>query len=95
IHKTRPIPPYVDGNVRFTQSEGYVYAIVLADETDPAPPATVILRNIVPQETARVYLLGAGDSLSWRMTDEGAKIGLPQNLSRTHAWVLKFRPRKA
>jgi alpha-L-fucosidase len=95
IYKTRPISPYNDGKLRFTSlKDGTIYAIYLADDNEPAPPAQIRLRGIPLQKGARLTLLGTQEPLRWRAVGREIVIDIPESI-RAHiagkyAWTIKL-----
>lgn len=95
IHGSRAIAPYAEGQFRFTRGrDGSVNAIWLADEGEPEPPASVVLRAFKPAAGAKLQVLGAGDELAWRQRGDGIEVALPPALRRqlagTPAWTLRI-----
>lgn len=90
IHGTRPLAPYKAGNVCFTRKGDRGFALVLAGEGSDTPPATVRLEGIRPAAGSELRLLGGPGTLSWRTTDTGAEVDLPEQLPCQHAWVVEF-----
>jgi len=92
IHGTRPIAPYKEGNVCFTQKAGYVYAIVLPENDTGKPPVKINLRELTPAVGADVFMLGIDKPLDWQPTDSGAEINMETTkLPCNHAWTIKFQ----
>ncbi len=90
IYGTRPISPYVDGNVRYTSRGDVVYAHILAPEGSAVPPAEVSL-SIAPEVGSEVRLLGHAELLSWRADGDRALLRLPAGpLPCDHAWVVRY-----
>ena len=95
IYATRPVPPYSEGNVRFTQEKsGAVDAIYLPGQGEAAPPASLTLRAFSARPGSSVHLLGSPGPLAWRPHDGGMTIELTravlQNLPCDHAWVFRI-----
>jgi alpha-L-fucosidase len=82
IYATRPIAPYREGKVCFTRGkDGAVYATYLLEEGE-AVPATIALKNIVPAQDATIRLLGSDTELKWQRDGAGARIVLPEGVSK-------------
>lgn len=93
IHGTRPIAPYKEGNVCFTQKGDRVYGILLAEEGATSPPSTVTLRGVLPASGSEVRMLGVASPLVWSLGTDGALLNLPPGVRPCdHAWVLEFTP---
>jgi alpha-L-fucosidase len=82
IYSTRPVAPYRDGKVCFTQGkDGAVYAIYLLGEGE-AVPETIALKSVAPAPGATIRLLGHDTELKWQRLGAGARIELPERLRR-------------
>jgi len=93
IHETRPIAPYKEGNVCYTQKGEHVYAIVLAEEGEEGPPAKVRLAGLRPAAGTEVRMLGSDEAIDCQASGEGVELVLPTaGLPCENAWVLKFTP---
>jgi len=96
IYGTRPISPHEDGDVYLTRKGDTVYAIVLAEEGQLAPPSDVALPFI--EEVQSVRMMGDDGDLDWR----GDKGGLVVSVSRAiceappcrYAWTFALRGAK-
>jgi len=94
IHGAGAIAPYQEGRVRYTCKGDHVYAIVLADDGQDAPPPKITLGAMRPADGTDVRMLGAAEPLTWRSSDGRTEIALPvENPPCEHAWVLKFLPK--
>jgi alpha-L-fucosidase len=94
IYGTRPVPPYQEGNVRFTRKGDTVYALVLP-EPDGKPPERVVIASLQPAPGSSVELLGGQGALGWKPVAQGFEATLPGRLPSPHAWVLRFTPATA
>jgi alpha-L-fucosidase len=96
IYDTRAIAPYKAGNICFSRKkdEKSVYAIYLARENEKTLPSEIEIEGIIPAPNARITMLGAGASLSWKKTDNGFKITIPSRIRNNHpgkeAWSFKI-----
>ena len=92
IYGTRPIAPYKEGSVVFTQRGDTVYALRLL--SDDAWPATVELSALRPAPGAKVRLLGSKKPLAWTEANGKVTVNLPENIRQKppcqHALVLKW-----
>ncbi len=85
IYATRPVAPYRDGKMCFTQgNDGVIYAIYLLDEGE-AVPRTIALKNIAPAPGTSPRLLGYDTELKWQRDGAGARITLPEAICRQAA----------
>jgi alpha-L-fucosidase len=82
IHGSRPLAPYAEGKLRFTQRGGDAYAIYLADEGETMPGAI----DLPMAPASEVALLGASAPLSC----SGRTVTMPAVAPCDHAWTLKF-----
>ena len=92
IYGTRAIAPYQEGNIRFTQKDGKVYAIILHDENKL--PESAKLSVILPAANSEIFMLGSDEPLRWELIGNSAKITLPANLPTQHATVIVFATNK-
>lgn len=101
IYATRPCEGgfWSEGEtIRYTSSKDgrFVYAILTT-----WPGREVNLKSVRPKSGSRVSLLGSGSDLSWRFSDRGTTVLLPENLQQQnnrpceHAWCLKIETSKA
>jgi len=89
VYGTRPVAPYAEGNLRFTQKGDTVYVFVLDDGT--GAPAEVTLRNPQPGNGAPVRMLGLDMPLACRRGPGRVVVSLPRDrLPCDHAWCLAF-----
>jgi len=95
IYNTRPVPPYKQGKICFTSlRDGTIFAIYLPDANETEPSAKISLSGLTPSSNSMVHLLGSDVRLSWRKTDGGVTIDIPEAVRKAgagqHAWVLKI-----
>jgi alpha-L-fucosidase len=99
IYGTRPVAPYQEGRVRFTQKGDAVYLIYLARIAQLRPPRQVTVSSIQPAEGAEVTLLGKDIPLEWEKKGSGVVIDIPDHISHRlrgdrpycrHAWTIKI-----
>jgi alpha-L-fucosidase len=80
-----------DGHpVRFTEKEGAVYVIVLADRL----PEKIVIRNLTAPPDSRLRLLGDSRDLAWSHAGDDMRISLPPRPLQ-HAHVLAMEGRHA
>ena len=82
IHGTRPIAPYSEGGgerpIYFTQKNGTVYALCLAEEGRPLDELRVFLRSgLRPENGQKVSMLGYEGEIRWEPAGNGAVLYLP------------------
>jgi len=94
IYGTRPVEPYLAGRLRFTQKSEALYAVYLAAESEEQPPATITLPNLNSADGARIRMLGVDADLSYKKSDNGLVVAIPQNVQNQppchYAWTLKI-----
>jgi alpha-L-fucosidase len=97
IFGTRPIAPYKEGQIAFTQKNGNVYAIYLPRKEGDGLPVRITLSSFKIKPGSKVHLLGVRKPLEWE--DEPKKtttIKMPgwllQNPPCQHAFVFRFQP---
>jgi alpha-L-fucosidase len=86
---TRAVGQSTEGiGVRFTQKNGYLYAILLGK-----PKQTeVILQGVKARPQTAIHLLGYGQPLQWSADGENLKVKLPQSLPGQYAYALRLQP---
>jgi alpha-L-fucosidase len=92
IYATRPIAPYKEGNVCFTQcKDKCVNAIYLAAKDETQMPEVVKLKGIRPAPKATIVLLGARNTLKWKIVNGETEITIPTSLQKAppckYAWT--------
>jgi alpha-L-fucosidase len=97
IYGTRPIAPYRQGQVVFTQKGRRVYAIYLAQKEGDGLPDQVTLSSLRPKPGSKVYLLGVKKPLAWESSADGStRLRIPpltqQKPPCQHAFVFSFTP---
>ena len=94
IYGTRPIAPYKEGRVCFTQKDKNIYAIYLAKNGEVKIPWKIEISGIQPAAGSQIRLLGYDKPLHWTKNDKGIVIHIPRVLHRSlpcrHAWVFKL-----
>jgi alpha-L-fucosidase len=88
---------YSAEDIRYTTKEGNIYACMLGS---PAAGMRVLLRSFSPGkgggigEIRKVSLLGDGNQLDWKITDEGLSVLMPGTGLDSMAVVLKIEARR-
>jgi alpha-L-fucosidase len=95
IYGTRPVAPFKEAKSCFTAlSDGTVYAIYLADEDEPNPPAKLMLYSHAPRSDGRIEMLGVRGSLRWESVGKGVFVYIPDSVVKNppchYAWTLKI-----
>ncbi len=79
IYGTRPIAPYKEGQVVFTQKHGRVYAIYLTKTENERLPAQVTFSTLKPKPGSKVEMLGERKALKWETAPDGVtRVQLPE-----------------
>ncbi|HUI09987.1 MAG TPA: alpha-L-fucosidase, partial [Bacteroidota bacterium] len=95
IYATRAIPPYVDGNFRFTrEAGGAIDAIYLPAEGEEAPPARMTIHAFSPAAGSAVTLVGTPGNVAWQAGPAGVMIDLTEaqrgHLPCAYAWTFRI-----
>lgn len=98
IYDTRPIKPYKEGKVCFTQNkEGLIYAIYLAEKDEKKPPSKLLLLSIQAEKNIKITMLGVKGELSWQKSPKGITVNIPEAVQQIpparFAWTLKITKR--
>lgn len=92
IYCTRPVFPYKENNICYTQKEEMVYAFILAEKNQETPEKSILLQNLVPAKGTRVKMLGVEKDLIWEQKESFVEVKLPtRKLPCKHAWIVKFQ----
>jgi alpha-L-fucosidase len=94
IYATRPMAPYMDGQVRFTRAkDGTVYAIYLPREGETALPREVAVGAWTPPAGATITLVGTGQTLAWKPSASGFTVEIPAGAQTpsADAWVMRIK----
>ena len=96
IYETKPIAPFQETKLVFTQKENNIYATYLPDEDEKNMPSIVMIHSMQPKKGSKIYLLGYSQPLSWENTGKGFTINIPGSLRNKppcqYAWTFKFEP---
>ncbi len=95
IYYSRPIKPYKDGKVCFTQlKDSTTYAIYLADKDENSIPAKIELTKYCPEKNADIELLGTNVKIKWQKKGEGCEFEIPESVRSNppckYAWTFKI-----
>jgi len=97
IYETKPLEPYKEGKVCFTQNPGKKsrYLIYISEKGEDTPPEKIVLKSIMLNKGDKVTLLGTSLRLKTKQTDEGLEITIPesfrQNPKYKYAWTIKIK----
>lgn len=97
IYGTRPIAPYKEGPLAFTQKGRNVYAIYLTQKEGDGLPNRVALTSLRVKPGSKVHLLGMSKPLPWETAmDKTPTIKIPdwaiEKPPCHHAFVFRFQP---
>lgn len=89
VHGTRPVAPYTEGNIRFTQKGKRIYATFIYEDGRDAQNLRVSLRKLRPAPGAKVGMLGLERAIEWEERGDRAVLFLPKEEERPcrDAWV--------
>jgi alpha-L-fucosidase len=92
IYSTRPISPYKENNICFTQNKDKrVNAIYLAGKEESSLPAIIKFKGIRPASKATIKMLGVEKSLKWKTENGETVIIIPTSLQKRppceYAWT--------
>ena len=92
IYATRPISPYKEKNICFTQNKDKrVNAIYLAGKEETNLPPMVKIKGIKPAKNATIHLLGEKKALKWKTVNGETVITIPASLQKVppckYAWT--------
>ena len=95
IYGTRAVPPYVEGNFRFTREKsGAIDAIYLAEEGEATPPAGITITSFTAAPGTRVELLGSTEPIKWHAGAKGMTLELTKNQREhppsSYAWTFRI-----
>jgi alpha-L-fucosidase len=96
IYGSRPIRPYVSGNVYLTQSKDslQVYAYYESEGADVILPATVTIDRFTPRPGSKISILGVKGKVKWHEEGKKMVIDIPRALQGKvvgqHAVVFKL-----
>ena len=81
IYNTRPIAPYVDGQLRFTKGkDGSANVIYLLKENENLP-SEIQVKGFIPGKGAKITMFGKkGSNVKWKVDGSGFKISVPEAL---------------
>jgi alpha-L-fucosidase len=96
IYNTRPVEPYKEDKVCFTQlKDGTTYAIYLADENENSLPEKINFANFSSGEIADVKMLGTEEKIKWQRGENTFEIEVPESLRNNppcnYAWTFKIK----
>ena len=94
IYNTRPMAPYREGKLCFTQGKtGSLYAIYLAGDNEKGPPQRIWISSLQVPENTSVTLLGSSLALNWESMGNGMLVEIPEALQSKppceNAWVIR------
>ncbi|MBU0475327.1 MAG: alpha-L-fucosidase [Bacteroidetes bacterium] len=95
IYNSKPILPYKENNICFTQlDDRTTFAIYLVDEAESSLPEKIVFNHFIPDENARIELLGTDIVFTGNKLDNSYEIEFPEDIRNKipnkNAWSLKF-----
>jgi alpha-L-fucosidase len=84
IHGSRPVAPYSDKNIYFTQSKDQhsIYAYFVSDSDDVKLPAEVTFNVADVKKISKITLLGTKSKLQWTLKDGQVTVKVPKDLQQ-------------
>lgn len=77
IYETKPVKPYSETKLAFTQKGEYLYTFYLPTENEQKLPSWILVSSFQPMPGSKVYLLGHNSPLIWKNNGTGCMIKLP------------------
>jgi len=94
-NKGRDIPTYTSEDIRFTQKDGVLYAIVLDWPTDAIEIKSLGYEGkLYPNEIKSISLIGSDASIKWEHKAQSLKVQFPDKKPCDFAYVLKIERNK-
>ena len=94
IYETKPVHPFHENKLVFTQKEKNIFAFYLPDEDEKKMPVTVSVESMKAKKGSQVFLLGNKKPLKWKENGNGMIIEIPKSLQEnpvcSNAWVFKI-----
>lgn len=93
IYATRALPPYQEGQVRYTRSKDGRFAYAICKEW---PGKSLNLNGIRADKNANIKMLGAKEPLAWHQDEQKLSIAIPDKLQDEtarpcqHAWAIRI-----
>jgi alpha-L-fucosidase len=92
IYSTRPLAPFAEGKIRFTQTKGgIVYLLYLPAAGETALPRDLAVTSVTPAPAATLTLLGTGRTIPWERSVSGFVAHTPAGLAAPNADAWVFR----
>ncbi len=91
IYKTRPIVPYQENDLCFTQSKDgkIIYVLRLLKEKEKVPPF-ITFHGINVHSGSSIQLVGNNRDLRWKREGETIRVFFPSHISAKHAVCIKI-----
>jgi alpha-L-fucosidase len=94
IYGAKPVEPYQETKIVFTEKDRTVYAIYLPEKNENNMPQIIPVQSMQPGKNSKVYLLGYKKPLEWENNGIGFFIKIPKEIQPKppcqYAWVFKF-----
>ncbi len=95
IYGTKPVKPFHETKMVFTQKQNYIYAFYLPDEDEKNIPGKVNINLLQPVKGSRIFLLGYNNPLKWEVNGKGILIDIPKAVQKKpvcqNAWTFKLQ----
>lgn len=96
IYATRPVSPYTQENIFFTQKKDHsaIYAFYLEDTAHKTLPAEITLPQMPLSSPDKIHLLGYSKPLKWKKKGNDIRVYIPAALQKKppckYAWAIKI-----
>jgi alpha-L-fucosidase len=94
IYGTKPIYPYHEPKLAFTQKEDTAYVFYLSDREEKELPSKIFVSSQQPKPGSKVYFLGYNKALTWEKVNNGVIIYIPDSVRKNppckYAWCFKM-----
>ena len=98
IYNTRPMAPYSNGNIYYTQSKdgGNIYAFYLSETDAVSLPGKIVLKNVSATKGSNISLSGTTTKLKWKIEGGNTVITVPSSVATkvTSQHVAMFKIQK-
>lgn len=82
IYDTKPVSPYLDGNMGYTQKENAIYAIYMPAKDETELPAEITIKTNLKGDLKAMLLINK-QKLSSKKVNDGIAVSIPKELRTT------------
>ena len=80
IYGTKPLKPYYEKKLVFTQKDKFVYVFYLPDEKEKIMPEKITITSMRAGKGSSVFLMGFGKPLKWSKNGNGMDVEIPKQI---------------